>query len=118
MRRRLLCLLGYTVSVCPPLISTLACFPILYRRGEGECAVSLGVLLLLALALLPVWRRLRTLMKTPSAPLLWGLVFALFYLTHLVARQMILISLAGLLGSLLGACFFRLAGVTRGGELR
>ena len=118
MRRRLLCLLGYVASVCPPLVSTLACFPILYRRGEGEVAVSLGALLLLSLALLPVWRRLRTLLKTPSAPLLWGLVFALFYLTHLVARQMLFISLSGLLGSLLGALFFRMAGVTRGGELK
>lgn len=116
MKKKGFCLLGYLFSVFPALTATLVCFPPLYARGQGASAVSLGSVLLLLLALLPLWRRLRSLLKTPSAPMLWGMVLAIFYLAWRVAREVVFISCFGFLGSLAGALCFRLAGVGRGGD--
>ena len=116
MKKRVFRLLGYLFSVVPALTATLVCFPPLYARGDGARAVSLGSVLLLLLALLPFWRRLRSFLKTPSAPMLWGIVLVVFYLAWRVAREVVFISCFGFLGSLVGALCFRLAGVGRGGE--
>jgi hypothetical protein len=116
VKKKVFRLLGYLFSVFPPLAATLACFPPLYARGDGERAVSLGAVLLLALSLLPILRRLRVILRTPSAPLLWGILLAVFYVAHRVAAEVVFISCFGLVGSLLGALFFRLGKARRGGE--
>lgn len=116
MKKRVFCLLGYLFSVLPPLVATLICFPSLYERGDGARAVSLAGLTLLFLSLLPFWRRLKRLLHSPSAPMLWGIVFTLFYLARLVADEVVLISAIGLVGSVVGAILFRLGGVGRGGD--
>ncbi len=116
MKKKAFRLLGYLFSVFPPLVSTLLCFPELYAGKRGAEAVSLGVLLLVLLSLLPVLRRLRTILKTPSAPLLWGILLGVFYLARMVADEVVFISLWGLVGSLIGAIFFRLGGLSSGGE--
>ena len=116
MKKKVFCLLGYLFSVFFPLGATLQCFPGLYLRGEGERAVSLGVLLLVGLSVLPLWRRLYAMLKTPSAPLLWGLLFGTFYLARLVADEVLFISSFGLVGAIFGAICFRLGGVGRGGD--
>ena len=115
MKKKVFRLLGYLFSVLPPLGATLFCFPELYLRGEGERALSLGVLLLVGLSVLPLYRRLRALLKTPSAPLLWGILLGIFYLARLVADEIVFVSLFGLFGSLIGALCFRLGGLG-GGE--
>lgn len=116
MKRRAFRILGYLFSVLPPLLSTLLCFPELYAGERGAEAVSLGVLLLVLLSLLPLLRRLRTMLRTPSAPLLWGILLGVFYLARMVADEVVFISLWGLVGSLFGAFFFRLGGLSSGGE--
>lgn len=118
MKKRGFRLLGYLVSVFPPLISTLLCFPVLYAERRGAEAVSLGVILLVLLSLLPFLRRLRELLRTPSAPLIWGILLFVFYLVRRIADEVVFISLAGFLGSMLGAVFFRLGGLSRGGDAR
>ncbi len=116
MKKKVFRLLGYLFSVFPPLGATLYCFPELYARKQGPQALSLGVLLLVGLSVLPLWRRLYALLKTPSAPLLWGILLGVFYLARLVAAEIVFISCFGLVGALLGAVFFRLGGLGRGGE--
>jgi hypothetical protein len=116
VKRKVFRLLGYLFSVFPPLGATLYCFPELYVRERGPEAVSLGVLLLIGLSVLPLWRRLYAALKTPSAPLLWAILLFVFYLARLVADEIVFISGFGLVGALLGAVCFRLGGLGRGGD--
>lgn len=116
MKRKVFRLLGYLFSVLMPLGATLYCFPELYVQDKGHEAVSLGALLLICLSVLPLWRRLYAILKTPSAPLLWAILLCVFYLARLVADEVVFISCFGLVGSLVGALCFRIGGLGRGGE--
>ncbi len=102
-------ILGYLFSTVPALLAVAAYFPVLRERGEGETALSLGAVLLLAIALLPLRRGMGAFFRSPSAWKIWLALFLFFYLTGRIAAEMIAISTVGLLGSLVGLIFFRMA---------
>ena len=106
-------LLGYLFSTIPAVMAVAAYFPVLRERGEGETAVSLGALFLLVIALLPLWRGISAFFRSPSAPKIWLALFLFFYLTGRIAAEMVVISTVGLLGSLVGLVFFRIAALKR-----
>ena len=101
-------LLGIIFSVVPPAVCTLLYFP-LYGGTAPEKLISLGAVLLLTVSFLPLMRIVTARLKTPSATVVWLVIFTLFYLLHRIAEQMIVISFFGFLGNLLGSVFFKLS---------
>ena len=110
---RLITLLGYLFSILPAMVAVMTYFPLLHDRGESEHAVSLGAVLLIALSLLPLRRAIRQFLRSPSAWKVWLVLFFVFYLTESIATEMLAVSTVGLLGSLVGLVFFRLAALMR-----
>jgi chromate transport protein ChrA len=111
MRGRVLALLalGWGFSVVPSLVATVVFFPVFLETGESGKTISLLACLLLALALLPLWRSLAASLRSPSAWKIYLFLFIFFFLTERIASEMVSISLVGFLSSLVGAVFFRLA---------
>ena len=99
---------GLTFSVVPPLVTTLTYFPLWTDRGGGAMLSGLAALLLL-FSFVPLFNLIRTHIKTPSAPMLWFLIFLVFFLLAEIAAEMRVISLVGLVGNLIGSVFFHLA---------
>lgn len=99
--------LGVCFSVFPPAVCTLLYFPI-FKESSPEKLLSLGTLLLLIIAFLPLTRILHARLKSPSATLIWLAIFLLFYTLSKISDEMIVISFFGFVGNFIGSLFFRL----------
>ena len=99
---------GLFFSVLPPAICTLCYFPLFSARGAGAAVCGLSALLL-SVAFLPLMRFLRARWRTPSATLLWGGLFLLFFALSKIADEMTVIAFFGFAGNLCGAGLFRLS---------
>ena len=108
-KRCALRLLGYLLSVCPPLFATLSFFPIWKARG-GAAVLAGGTVLLLVLCALPLLRGIRAMLKSPSVWGMWLFAFLSFLLIGSIVHEMRVICLFGFLGNLLGSLLFLLAG--------
>ena len=106
--RRLFLFFGYLFSVSLPLLATLSCFPLWRARGAGAVLAG-GTLLLIVLCALPLWRALKSYLKSPSVWMLWLFGLILFSLISRIVFEMRAICLFGLIGNLIGALCFRLA---------
>lgn len=107
LRQTLLRAIGICFSVIPPAVCTLLYFPI-FAESSPDKLLSLGTLLLLIIAFLPLTRILSAKLKSPSATLIWLIIFLLFYTLSKISDEMIVISFFGFIGNLLGSVFFRL----------
>lgn len=105
----LLRLAGLVLSVLPPALATLSCFPLWRERGGGAL-LSGFTLLLLLFSILPLWRYLKAALASPAAWMLWGVLFLLFFFLSKIADEMAMIALVGFLSNLAGALAFRIAG--------
>ena len=107
MRKIVYIALGALCSVLPPVVATLSYFP-LWQARDAETVVSGISALLLVFSALPLVRILAAKMRTPSATVLWGILFLLFFSLCRIADEMCVISFCGMLGGGVGSIFFRL----------
>ena len=103
---------GLLFSTIPPLWATLAYFPIWNSKGGGAMLSGMTVMLIL-ISFTPLFNLVKKHFKTPSAPILWFVIFVAFFVLARIADEMKVISFAGFIGNVIGAFFFRLA--KRGG---
>ena len=100
--------LGIAVCVIPPLCAILSYFPIWVKR-EGACMLSGFALLLVTLAFIPFYKQVIRILKSPSAYMMWLIVFILFLLLSRIADEMTVISFVGFISNLIGAVILKLA---------
>ena len=100
--------IGLSVSVLPVLSAILCYFPEWQERGSGTL-MSGFVLLLILLALVPLFNVIKAALKTPSAKMLWFVTFVVFFLLSNIADEMTVISFIGFVTNLIGAIFFKAA---------
>ena len=108
MKRALLNLAGVTVSTVPAAVCILLYFP-LWRERSIVATVSGFALLLLVLAAVPVFNLIKRALKSPSAPMMWFIVFITFLALSSITDEMTVIGFVGFVSNLVGAIFFRLA---------
>ena len=98
--------LALLVSIVPPLIATVKQFPIWVERS-AEATISGSVCFLIFLCLIPLYKQILAVLKTPSAPLLWT-VFALFmYLMKAIADEMFVVGAVGAISNVIGWAIFK-----------
>ncbi len=106
--RILLTAAGLLFSTVPPLWATLAYFPLWNSKGGGAMLSGMAVLLIL-LSATPIFNLVKTYFRTPSAPILWLVIFIVFFVLAKIADEMKVIAFAGFVGNVIGSLFFRLA---------
>ena len=107
-KRYLLTLLALAVSTLPVLICAALYFPVWSNRSAGATLSGLGLIIAL-LAAVPLYRFIRRHISSISAPMLWFILFAIFFALERIAQEMTVIAFVGFVSNLLGAVIFRLA---------
>ena len=106
--RNLLKALGLSLCILPPLIATLAYFPLWREAGDGRLTSGLTVLLL-SISALPLYRQLKSWIRTAAIHLPWLLIFLAFFLLSRIADEMTVISFVGFVTNVIGSLFFKAA---------
>ena len=99
---------GLLMCVLPVTVAILSYFPIWLNEG-GEKVLSGVTVLLLTVALVPMYKGIRRLFKSPASYTLWFVAFILFLLLSQIAEEMTVISFIGFLGNGIGAILFKLS---------
>lgn len=108
MKKRLLKGAAVGIDVGAPLIATLTQFPIWIERSAGSTVSGLFVLFAL-LSAVPLVKYYKRLLRSPSAPLMWGLMLAFLYALRTIVDEMIVISFVGLVANAVGWVMFKCA---------
>ncbi len=100
--------LGLILCTVPVFLAVISYFP-LWREAGGGRLLSGGALLLVILAWVPLFRFIKRLIASPSAYMMWLIIFIVFFMLSKIAEEMTVISFVGFIGNLLGAICFRFA---------
>ena len=103
------------ICIAPALIATLSYFPIWANKG-GACVISGLALCLITISLIPFYKQIGGLLKSPSAYVIWLILFIIFFLLSRIAEEMTVISFIGFISNLVGAMLFKLAAKLEGKE--
>lgn len=107
-KRLLFNALGIAVSVIPVTVSIFSYFPLWIARNDASLLSGIS-LLLICLAIVPIFKYLKQFLHSPSAPVMWLFSFILFLMLSRIAHEMTVISFVGFTTNLLGAFFFKLS---------
>lgn len=100
--------LGLIFSTLPPFFAVLSFFPIWRERGAEAILSGLSLCLILICSV-PLVRSFKRALHSPSAPLLWFLVFIVFFTLSKIAADVTVIAFVGFVSNLVGAFFFAIA---------
>lgn len=107
-RRIIFRILGLVISTVPTVLSVLFYFPLWAEKDVGTLISGFSLLLIL-IALIPLWRVIKKILKTPSAYVIWLLIFIAFLLLSKICEEMIVISFTGFISNVIGAVFFKIS---------
>ena len=96
------------VSVIPPFVTTLYYFP-LWVETSAEATLSGTVCVLGLLCLIPFGKYLVQLMRSPSAPIVWGVFTAVMFIMRSIAAQMFVVGVVGTVSNIVGTALFKYA---------
>ena len=100
--------IAVVIDVGAPLIATLTQFPIWVERS-AEATVSGLFVLFALLSAVPLVKYYKRILRDPSSPLMWGLIFAFLYAMMTIINEMVVISFVGFIANLIGGGLFFLA---------
>lgn len=103
VKYELIDILSRLVAAIPPFITTLCFFPLWIDESPGATVSGVAVLAFIV-CMIPMWKKIADLKKfifSASMPVFWIIVFAVFYFLQHIASSIVIISLAGLAGSLM-----------------
>lgn len=104
-KKALLKLLGFAFSVIPPLVATLDQLPLMSTAGKWSVLAIVAIVL----CCMPFIKHIKRILASPSAWLMWLLIFVFCIASRAIIDEFYTISLFGLLGSVVGAVLFKLA---------
>ena len=107
-KRLLFNALGIMVSVIPVTVSIFSYFPLWIARKDASVLSGIS-LLLICLAIVPLFKYLKQFLHSPSAPIMWFISFIIFLMLSKIADEMTVISFVGFVSNLLGAYCFKFA---------
>lgn len=103
------------IDVLAPLAATITQFPIWVERSSG--ATVSGLFLLFAmLSAIPFYKQIKEYMKSPSAPIVWTVIFTFLILLRNIIDEMVIVCFVGMLANILGAGLYNLGKIIGGEE--
>lgn len=96
--------LGVDVGI--PALVTVSYFPVWVNRGTEATVSGLAVILALICAV-PALRRFKALVKSPSMPLVWTVLFIMFLALEGIVREVKTICLFGAISNFIGAAMHK-----------
>lgn len=90
------------IDVGVPVVATLTQFP-LWVEQSAEATMSGLCLVFLLVSALPFLKQIGEYFRSPSAYVIWGLLFVLFLLLRNIIDQMFIVSFAGFVANIIGA---------------
>lgn len=115
MKRKMLKAAALAIDVGAPMSATLTQFPLWIERSAGATVSGL-VILFAIMSAVPLMRYYKRILKSPSAPLMWGILFGLLSALHSIIEEMLVISFVGLVANVIGWGLFKLAGEEKEAE--
>ena len=107
-KRLLFNTLGVSICVIPVAVTIFSYFPLWI--GREDASILSGVsLLLIGVALVPLFTYFRQILKSASAPIMWFILFVTFFLLSKIADEVTVISFVGFTTNLVGTLLFKLA---------
>ena len=100
--------LGLAISIIPVTAAILSYFPVWAKRGDSSLLSGIS-LVLIAIALVPLYKHVRAALKSPSAPMMWFFSFLIFLLLSRIADEMTVISFVGFVTNVIGSLCFKRA---------
>lgn len=97
--------LGIDIGV--PLIATLNQFP-LWVEQSAEATMSGLCLVFVGLSVIPFLKQLKEYFKSPSAWVVWAIIFAFLVLLQNIISQILVVAFAGLVSNLIGAVIYNI----------
>ena len=94
------------IDVIVPLVATLSQFPI-WIEQSADATVSGLFLLFAMLSCIPFLKQIKEYFKSPSAWVIWAILLVVFIALQNIIAQMVVISLAGLIGNLIGMGIYK-----------
>ena len=107
--------IAIVIDVGAPLIATLTQFPIWVDRS-AEATVSGLFLVFAILSAVPLFRYFKKFLRSPSAPIMWGLMLCFLLALRAIVDEMLIISAVGLVSNCVGWVLYRLAGRIKEGQ--
>ena len=104
---RILKTTALAIDVIIPAAATLSQFPIWINRDTASTVSGLG-LVLIALSCIPFYRQIREYFKSPSAPVLWLVLFLAFTMLESIAAEIKMVCFFGLVANLIGAGIYKI----------
>ena len=107
-KRLLFNALGIMISVIPVTVSIFSYFPLWIARKDASVLSGIS-LLLICLAIVPLFKYLKQFLHSPSTPIMWFISFIIFLMLSKIADEMTVISFIGFTTNLIGMLFFKIA---------
>lgn len=95
------------LDIGAPLIATFMQFPAWVERSAGS-TVSGTFVVFAILSSIPLFRFLKDIFKSPSAPLLWGVALALLIALRNIVDEMIIICFVGVISNVAGTAIYKI----------
>ena len=94
------------VDVGAPLAATLSQFPIWVERSSDSTVSGLFVVFAL-LSCIPFLRQIKAFIRSPSAPVLWAVIFVVLLALQSIISEMLIVSFCGMISNLIGAGIYK-----------
>ena len=102
----MLTVVGLLISILPPLVATACQFPV-WIKTSAEATVSGSVVFLAILCFVPLYKKILTALKSPSAPLMWTIFAVVMFVMKSIADEMFIVSVVGAISNLVGWGLFK-----------
>ena len=107
-KRLLFNALGLAISVIPVTVAIFSYFPLWIEREDASLISGIS-LLLAGLALVPMFKYVKRILSCASAPIMWLVVFVIFFCLSRIADEVTVISFVGFTTNLISAAMFKIA---------
>lgn len=99
-------LIALAVSIVPPLLTTLHYFPVWTDRSAAA-TVSGVVVFLGILCFVPLYKKILSSLRSPSAPVMWAILATVMFVMKDISDEMFVIAVVGTISNLIGWFIFK-----------